>query len=191
MYHGEIPYMDEYLSHTLENFIVLTWLRLVNPGLPALVKQRYGTELRSQTLSSIKPEISQTFDSLLEEIHASAETKVLRTVIRKPNINVFQSEPKHAVKSRLSCPLCKQEGRPAQQFLSKCKYLPQTNKLYFCKIRQATDLHEDDIDSDDLTDVISSKDSAIDVHDLPTQSSCCVHITTSKHEAIATDENVL
>ena len=48
---GEIPENDEDLSPTLENFVVLTWLRLVHPDLPALVKQRYGTELKSQTLS--------------------------------------------------------------------------------------------------------------------------------------------
>ena len=56
--HGDIPASDEDLSPTLENFIVLTWLRLLHPELPALVKQRYGTELRSKTPSSIKPEIS-------------------------------------------------------------------------------------------------------------------------------------
>ena len=121
-------------------------------------------------MSFIKPEISHALDSLLEEIHAIAESKVLRTAIRKSNINVFQSGPKHAVKSRVSCPLCKQAGRPAQHFLSKCKYLPQTDKLYFSKIRQATDLHVDDIDSDDLTDVITSEVSAIDVDALPTHS---------------------
>ena len=77
-HHGQIPESDEELSPTLENFIVLTWLRLINRDLPNLVKQRYGTELRSQTLASLKPEISQALDSLLEEIHSSAEAKVLR-----------------------------------------------------------------------------------------------------------------
>jgi hypothetical protein len=47
--------------------IILTWLRLIHTELPALVKQRYGTELRSKTLASFKPEISQALDSLLEE----------------------------------------------------------------------------------------------------------------------------
>lgn len=39
---------DEELTPTLENFIVLTWLTL-------LVKQRYGAELRSRTLATLKP----------------------------------------------------------------------------------------------------------------------------------------
>ena len=43
-HHGDLPDSDEELSPSLENFIVLKWLRLINPDLPALVKQRYGTE---------------------------------------------------------------------------------------------------------------------------------------------------
>lgn len=44
---GHVTTEDEELTPTLENFIVLTWLRLINPELPKLVKQRYGTELQS------------------------------------------------------------------------------------------------------------------------------------------------
>ncbi len=74
---------DEELTPSLENMIVMTWLRLTHADLPALVKQRYGTELRSHTLASLKPEISQALDSLLEEIHATNEAKVLRTAFRR------------------------------------------------------------------------------------------------------------
>lgn len=62
-HHGAAVTEDEELSPTLENFIVLTWLRLVLPSLSQLVKQRYGTELHSRTLASIKPEISQALAS--------------------------------------------------------------------------------------------------------------------------------
>ena len=55
-HHGEVPTEDEELTPTLENIVVLFWLHLVHKDLPALVKQRYGTELRSRTLASIKPE---------------------------------------------------------------------------------------------------------------------------------------
>ncbi|CAC5388138.1 unnamed protein product [Mytilus coruscus] len=46
-HHGEVPEADEELSPSLENLIVLTRLRLIHRDLPNLVKQRYGTELRS------------------------------------------------------------------------------------------------------------------------------------------------
>ncbi len=32
---------------TLDNTVVLLWLQALHPGLPALVKQRYGAELRN------------------------------------------------------------------------------------------------------------------------------------------------
>lgn len=78
-HHGDAITVDEELSPTLENLVVLIWLRLIHPDLPGLVKQRYGTELRSRTLASLKPEISQALDSLFEEIRSTADSKVLRT----------------------------------------------------------------------------------------------------------------
>ena len=60
-HHGEHVPEDEELSPTLENFIVLTWLRLIHPSLPRLVKQRYGTELRSRALALIKVPITPKY----------------------------------------------------------------------------------------------------------------------------------
>ena len=82
-HHSEDVTTDEELTPSLENVIVLTWLRLIHADLPALVKQRYGTELRSQTLASLKLEISQALDSLLDKIHSSTDAKVLRTAFRR------------------------------------------------------------------------------------------------------------
>lgn len=45
-HHGALPTEDEDMSPTLENFIVLQWLHLIDRNLPAMVKQRYGPELR-------------------------------------------------------------------------------------------------------------------------------------------------
>ena len=78
-HHGSHVTSDEELTPTLENMVVLTWLKLLHSDLPAPIKQYYGTELRSKTLAPLKPEISQALDSLLEEIHSTADTKVLRT----------------------------------------------------------------------------------------------------------------
>ena len=43
-HHGAHVTSDEELTPTLENMVVLTWLKLLHSDLPALVKQRYGTE---------------------------------------------------------------------------------------------------------------------------------------------------
>jgi hypothetical protein len=57
----------EGLSPTLESLVILTSLRFIHIESPKLVNRRYGTELRSHTLDSIKPKISETLESLLEE----------------------------------------------------------------------------------------------------------------------------
>jgi hypothetical protein len=115
-HHGEDVSTDEKLTPSLEDMIVLTWLRLIHADLPTLVKQRYGTELRSQTLASLKPEISQALDALLDEIHSSNEAKVLRTAFRRSS----QQRDNRSASSQPSnnkggatkcCPICKQAKR--------------------------------------------------------------------------------
>ena len=78
-HNGQEIQEDEELTPTMENFIVLTWLTLIHPDLPRLVKQRYGTELRSRTLATLKPEISQALDSLLEELRTTEDARAMRT----------------------------------------------------------------------------------------------------------------
>ena len=78
-HHGDRPDEDEDLTPSLENMVVLTWLRLLHKDLPRLIKQRYGTELRSRTLASIKPEISQAMDTLLDEVQSVSESKIMRS----------------------------------------------------------------------------------------------------------------
>lgn len=146
LHHGELMDADEELTPTLENIIVLTWLRLLHPGLPNLVKQRYGPELRSRTLASLKPEISQALDSLLEEIHSTSEAKILRSAMSSLKLQNTPANPKH--RSR-SCPLCKQAKRKYQHFLSKCPYLPDEDKSYFSRLRQVTCM-DDDNDIDEM-----------------------------------------
>ena len=81
LHHGAAPVVDEDLSPTIENTIVLMWLQLLHPALPLLVKQRYGAELRNQTLVSIKTEISQALTSLMDELRTIEDTKVLRPLV--------------------------------------------------------------------------------------------------------------
>ena len=96
-HHGENVTADEDISPTMENIIVLTWLRLIHPSLPALVKQRYGAELRSQTVASLKPEISQALDTLLDEINSTNDAKVLRTAFQQ---SLKHPQPSSPVKPR-------------------------------------------------------------------------------------------
>ena len=105
-HHNDAPDTDEDMSPSLENIVVVTWLRLINVALQRLVKQRYGTELSARTLASIKPEISQKLSSLMDELHTSedAQTTRFRLPSTKPNVNRYKRP------IAKNCPLCKQEA---------------------------------------------------------------------------------
>ena len=126
---------------------------------PSLVKQRYGTELRSRTLASVKPEISQALDSLLDELHTSEEAKVMRTAFsnsgkppqipshRSPSYQqLHPSKPKPAYRTRptKSCTLCFQAGRPdyRSHFVSTCPYLPESDRWFMSKVRHVADIDD-------------------------------------------------
>ena len=119
-HHGDPVKEDEELTPTIENFIFLHWLQLINSELPRLVKQRYGTELRSRTLASLKPEISQALDSLLDEIQTSESSRAMRTMTSPPLRAQFPQrppkprarptpQPRTRTQRRTSkyCPLCR------------------------------------------------------------------------------------
>ena len=141
-HHGKNVTTDEELTPTLENVIVITWLRLLHPDLPALIKQRYGTELRSQTLASLKPEISQALESLLEEIQTTNESKVLRTAFQqsRPERNPHPQTPSNSrvqTTKKKIYPLCQQAHRPQfHHYLSKCPFLPPSDRQYLTRARQ-------------------------------------------------------
>ena len=164
-HHGENVTADEDISPTMENIIVLTWLRLIHPSLPALVKQRYGAELRSQTVASLKPEISQALDSLLDEINFANDAKVLRTTfqqsLKHPQPSSRRQTPTALPRTSKiptkSCPLCRQAGRQHQHYLSRCPYLPVEDKQYLSRSRQVVGTEPGDPLSD--CEVENSQDS--------------------------------
>lgn len=182
-HHGDVPDNDEELSPSLENILVLTWLRLIHRDLPSLVKQRYGTELRSQTLASLKPEISQALDSLLDEINSVSDAKVLRAAFKNKSRNPSSRYPERKVESSngrhyepqsqkrqvKTCVLCKQTGRPYSHFLSTCRFLPDEDRLYMTtKVRQAC--NSDELlptDSEDEDCAPASSDEQFDVPHKP------------------------
>ena len=72
-HHDKFPAVDEDLSPSLENMVLLHWLKLIHQDLLRPVKQRYGSEP-----CSLKQHISQAISSLLDEIHSISETKIMQ-----------------------------------------------------------------------------------------------------------------
>ena len=148
-HHGQTMEEDEELSPTLENLVVLTWLRLIHNDMPKLVKQRYGTELRSRSLASIKPEISQALDSLLDEITTNEGAKIMRTSAFQQGKSRTSSLRTVNKPMRKSCPICKQAGRSDKHFLSECQFLPAEDRRYILKARRIADLLDNSEDNDE------------------------------------------
>ena len=154
---GEKVAEDEDMSPSLENIIVYLWLSRLHVGLPKLVKQRYGTELRSRTLASLKPEISQALECLLDELRMSGEPKALRTAGQpwgRPRQQRPQYNPKSVVTSGSrrykSCPLCKAAQRTDSHYLSECTYLPESDRKYLTRARLISDIIDNDTPNEEF-----------------------------------------
>ena len=128
-HHGARILVDEEMTPSIENIIVLLWLERIHPGLPGLVKQRYGAELHNTTLASLKPEISQALDALLSELQSVEETRIMRSQMpyRRP---VQRSSNKF-------CILCRTANRPYDtHYLSQCRFLPEADRRRMINVRQ-------------------------------------------------------
>ena len=144
---GEQIEEDEEMTPSLDNMVVLTWLKLLHQGLPAFVKRKYCTELRTQTLASLKPEISLALDSLLSELQCDQDSKAFRAAVQnrgyrwpqRNSNNKYSKDKTQDVKSDKECELCKQAGRSYfGHFLSKCRFLPENERKYISsKVRCA------------------------------------------------------
>ena len=166
-HHNENLTEDKELSlhNSFDNFIVLTWLRLNHQNLHNLVNQRYGTELSTRTIASIKPEISQTLNSFVEELRSSKEARVMRTAAASAigNINRFsKSKPQsRRPNTQKTCPLCHQAGRhDYNHFVRGCPHLHNSNRKFMTCARQIICLEkEDGPEYDDTLSVFSYTDS--------------------------------
>ncbi len=124
-HHSRAITNDEEITPTVENVIVLTWLERIHDGLPALIKQRYGAELRNKTLASIKPEVSAALDSLLEELKSTDDSRICRTAPPYNNRGTHFRAP--ASKFCCLCRAAKRSGAESH-FLSQCRYLPESDR---------------------------------------------------------------
>ena len=147
-HHGVTPDADEELSPTVENVTVLLWLERLHVGLPALIKQRYGAELRNKSLASIKSEISLALESLLEEVKSNSDSKVCRTFnggnrdrdrdsrFKRTDRRENKGASSRSGSSKFCC-LCRTANRPEfdTHYLVECKFLPESDRRRLTKMR--------------------------------------------------------
>ena len=156
-HNGETVTEFEDFTPTVENLVVLLWLREVHPNLPTIVKQEYGSDLRAQSLSSLKPEISSALPCLIEKAKLLNDSaRVMRSSHERPFTQqkpgyprTSHARPQNFTPTRRaprSCPLCKAHNRPdSDHFLSTCRHLPDADRRFMTKARQV--VVEDDTES--------------------------------------------
>ena len=145
-HHGDAITSDEEITPTLENVIVLTWLERIHEGLPALIKQRYGAELKNKTLASIKPEISAAMDSLLIELKSSEDSRICRTPQQSRQNNFRSPQSSSKSPSNKFCCLCRAHKRPGAEshYLSQCRFLPDADRKRMNSRIRSVDFTDDD-----------------------------------------------
>ena len=105
------------------------------------MNQRYGPELSTRTIASIKPEISQATNSFVEELRASKEARVMRTAAASAigNRNRYsKSKPQsRRPNTPKTCPLWQQAGRhDYNHFVSGCPHLHNADRKFMTRARQ-------------------------------------------------------
>ncbi len=142
-HHGAAVTVNEELSPSLENMVVLVWLERIHVGLPGLVKQKYGAELRNKTLSSVKSEISSAMESLLSELNSSEGSGAVSSS-RVMRAYPYNASSRGSVRPRQQgqrsynppfCCLCNASKRPdTSHWISRCPFLPESDKKRFQQV---------------------------------------------------------
>ena len=71
IYHdGKLPSADEKLSPTTERLIVLRWLEILHPTLPAHITNVFSHDLQTKSLKDIQPRISEQIHDLLLQVES-------------------------------------------------------------------------------------------------------------------------
>ena len=138
----------EEMSPTLLNTMVVLWLRTIHQSLPALVKQKYSTELRTKTIATLREDISESIDSMLAELSGESAASISRSSFfnnprgRQNGANSRQSyrpTPKF-------CPLCDACNRSSDHFLSECMHLPEADKKYMSTRARSRPIGVEEVD---------------------------------------------
>ena len=155
IHEGEAPTVNEEFSPTLLCVLVVNWLGTIHPSLPSAVRQRFPTQLRTNTIYSIRDDISDAIPSILEEIEDRAGINRLSR-FAESNSKFSSSGPKSKFshKDRFAkkkrCCLCAAADRHADgHFLSECPYLPPEDKRFWSKTRDINVGQESDDEFDE------------------------------------------
>ena len=165
----------EELTPTMLNVMVTLWLKIINPNLPATIKQKYTTQLRDQTLASLREDISESLDAIISELTGEGACIARASYSRGPQRKGFGDSSRSGYSKQRSpkfCPLCEASRRSTDHFLSECPFLPESDKRFMSyKARsRAVDVVED---SEEEEDELNSRVQQVNVHDIRGKDNHC------------------
>ena len=164
---GATPTQNESISPTVERMVVLRWLELLHPGLPALVQRTFAYDLGHMTLKDIQPQVVDALDGFLAELK-SEDVKSARVNMGrfKPsyrdNRRPYRPDTRSApTQKRDTCRLCRAEGRPASHKLVDCDHITRAERRSLLGRSCAI---SDEMDSLDLQDDEPQVDPTLDAN---------------------------
>ena len=184
---------NEPFTPTLLNTMVVLWLAKINHDLPASVRYRFATQLRTNTIYSCRVEISDAIPVLLSEM-AEKDANINRS--GKYNSNQSgrfnnkntrssyqpQRQSSQSFYSRKCC-LCEASGRPSDgHYLSKCPFMPSEDKKYLSRVRDTSTQEEECIEElEELTISSASRRSGGDIRRVDIIPSPILSVTVNAH----------
>lgn len=132
---------DEELGAWGESILFIHWLTIINPALPRLVKQRFGTDMRCRTPASMKDEVSKSLQSLIDELEGNSESRIMRVQgqgqYRKSRYKDKGKKKQQASRNGPFCPYCHAMGKSdTNHWLSKCTILPAGDQKWMSRAKQ-------------------------------------------------------
>lgn len=163
LHNGTYPTTNEELSPTLERVIVLRWLELLHPNLPAMVMKNFSYDLTCMTLKDLQPRICKTLPTMLEELKQEPTHGAINAVFSNKKFaqpRKFTPRPKNQVQ----CKLCLAEGRPANHMLANCDYISKAEKRQMYRTVQNPNIIRQlhDVALEDVPDTSEDPDPALD-----------------------------
>lgn len=144
---------DEVMGPTLRRLIILNWLHVIHPGLPALLTRAFAFDLQRMTLVDLFPQICESLDAFLDELKendtvaAQVNYTDNRSGNRRPSNsnNRFRPSFRPSFRPRFNnnnnnrsgnfntnraklCWRCKSQGRPHTHAMAECDFMSRAEK---------------------------------------------------------------
>ena len=139
LHNGQVYGKDEILTPTLERYVVLRWLELLDPRLPNLVLRYFSHELRQRSLKDLQPLICNAYGDLMNLLSTEPGEASVNAIgygyVSRPSFRQNFGHPGKKPKfkptfdrSKPKCSICKKLGQPSHHQLADCPQLTHQEK---------------------------------------------------------------